>query len=52
MCTIVWNGRTIENVVVKMDSYGGYVNITEGDWYLEMYAGGTNEATYLYSSDE
>ena len=52
MCTIVWNGRTFENVRVQMDSYGGYVNITEDDWYLEMYAGGTNEVTYLYSSDE
>ena len=51
-CTIVWNERTFENVTVQMDSYGGYVYISEDDWYIEMWAGGINEVTYLYSSDE
>lgn len=54
VCTIVWNGRTFENVLIQWDSqYGGYIYITEGDWYLEMWSGGpVNEVTYIHSSDE
>lgn len=51
-CTIIWNGRAYENIYASTDDYGSYLFINEDELYLEIWAGGSNEVTYINTHDD